>query len=185
MATPTTLPASFVSGAVLTAAQMNNLRGAFRVLQVVSTTKTDTWSATVNVGTTSAITGFTVSITPSSTDSKVLIIYHANLVWYTTNYATEMILTRGGTAIAGATGDAAGNRKRITTIQASYGGHAGIYLDSPATTSATTYGFLAGHVNTNAADTNTLYLNRTFSDPDLATSGYRAASTITALEISA
>jgi len=34
MATPTSLPASFTSGQVLTAAQMNNLRGGFRVLQV-------------------------------------------------------------------------------------------------------------------------------------------------------
>jgi hypothetical protein len=31
MATPTNLPASFVSGAILTAAQQNDLRGAFRV----------------------------------------------------------------------------------------------------------------------------------------------------------
>ena len=40
MATPTTLPAAFVSGAILTADQMNNLRGAFRVLQVVTSTAT-------------------------------------------------------------------------------------------------------------------------------------------------
>jgi hypothetical protein len=38
MATPTTLPASFVAGNILTAAQLNNLRGAFRVLQVVQAT---------------------------------------------------------------------------------------------------------------------------------------------------
>ena len=44
MATPTTLPATFVAGNVLTAAQMNDLRGAFRVLQIVSTTKTDTFT---------------------------------------------------------------------------------------------------------------------------------------------
>jgi hypothetical protein len=33
MATPTNLPATFVAGNVLTAAQQNGLRGAFRVLQ--------------------------------------------------------------------------------------------------------------------------------------------------------
>jgi hypothetical protein len=38
MAAVTPLPATFVSGDVLTAAQMNDLRGAFRVLQVVSAT---------------------------------------------------------------------------------------------------------------------------------------------------
>ena len=36
MATPTTLPATFVSGNVLEALQLNDLRGAFRVLQTVS-----------------------------------------------------------------------------------------------------------------------------------------------------
>ena len=40
MATPTNLPASFVAGAILTAAQQNDLRGAFRVLQVVQGTTT-------------------------------------------------------------------------------------------------------------------------------------------------
>jgi hypothetical protein len=38
MATPTTLPASFVAGSILTAAELNDLRGAFRVLQVVNAT---------------------------------------------------------------------------------------------------------------------------------------------------
>ena len=46
MATPTTLPASFTAGQVLTAAQMNDLRGAFRVLQVVQATKANTFSTT-------------------------------------------------------------------------------------------------------------------------------------------
>jgi hypothetical protein len=36
MATPTALPTAFVAADVLTAANMNLLRGAFRVLQVVS-----------------------------------------------------------------------------------------------------------------------------------------------------
>jgi hypothetical protein len=44
MATPTTLPATFVAGNVLEAEQLNDLRGAFRVLQTVSTTKTDTFT---------------------------------------------------------------------------------------------------------------------------------------------
>jgi hypothetical protein len=40
MAAVTTLPAAFVAGNVLTAAQLNNLRGAFRVLQVVQSITT-------------------------------------------------------------------------------------------------------------------------------------------------
>jgi hypothetical protein len=38
MATPTNLPATQTTGNVLTAAYMNDLRGAFRVLQVVQGT---------------------------------------------------------------------------------------------------------------------------------------------------
>ena len=70
MATPTTLPASFTAGQVLTAAQMNNLRGAFRVLQVVQgTTSTGaTVASVVWVDTT-----LTATITPSSTSSLILV----------------------------------------------------------------------------------------------------------------
>jgi hypothetical protein len=184
MATPTTLPATFVSGNVLTAAQMNDLRGAFRVLQVVSTTKTDTFSATVAIGTTTALTGFTVTITPSSTSSKILITYDALLIWGNTNYGMKAILTRGGTAIAGATGDAAGNRTRISSLGQN-GTQSFTFLDSPSTTSATTYGLIIGHTNTNAADSNVVYLNRYGTDTDSAQNGWRSASTITAMEISA
>ncbi len=71
MATPTTLPAAFVSGAVLTADQMNNLRGAFRVLQVVSAT---TATAVTNNTNVQADTGLTATITPQSTSSKILVM---------------------------------------------------------------------------------------------------------------
>jgi len=72
MATPTSLPATFVAGNVLTAAQMNDLRGAFRILQVVSTTKTDTFTTTSTSFT--DVTGMSVTITPTATSSKVLVL---------------------------------------------------------------------------------------------------------------
>lgn len=71
MATPTTLPAAFVSGDILTAAQMNNLRGAFRILQVVQGT-TSTGATTASV--TWVDTTLTATITPSSTSSLILIM---------------------------------------------------------------------------------------------------------------
>ena len=71
MATPTTLPATFVSGAVLTAAQQNDLRGAFRVLQVVSTVT----GTTVDSSSTSfAPTTLAATITPTATSSKILVL---------------------------------------------------------------------------------------------------------------
>ena len=78
MATPTTLPASFTAGQVLTASQMNNLRGAFRVLQVVSTTKTDTYTDSSASGTLTTVTGLSATITPSATTSKILIYVTLN-----------------------------------------------------------------------------------------------------------
>jgi len=187
MATPTSLPATFVAGNVLTAAQMNNLRGAFRVLQVVSAVKTDTFSATVAVGATTAITGFTATITPSSTSSQVLAFYAVQLA-HSNNAVTLTRLTRGGTAIAGATGDAAGNRQRISGTGTGNNYANGMttfaYLDSPASTSALTYGVIVGHSNTNGADSNIIYLNRSTTDTD-STSFYRAASSFVLMEISA
>lgn len=181
MATPTTLPATFVAGNVLTAAQMNDLRGAFRVLQVVSTTKTDTFSASTS-NTFTDITGLSVSITPSATSSKILVL--ASVVGSaTSNGVANIQLIRGSTAIC--IGDAASTRPRATTstdsnsldqvVPASIN-----FLDSPATTSATTYKLA---VNT-GDNSGTAYINRTLSDGDSIYQG-RYASTITVMEISA
>jgi hypothetical protein len=135
MATPTTLPAAFVAGDVLTAAQMNNLRGAFRVLQVVYFEYT---GAQVNTSSsTFSDTGITATITPSSTSSKVLVITnHAGCFKNSSNTNHQINLLRGSTLIApigrfgGQTGDSG---------ESGYGTVNSIILDSPATTSATTY----------------------------------------------
>ena len=52
-----------------------------KVLQVVSTTKSDVTSSTSTSY--ADITGMAVSITPSSTSSKILVIYGINAVSYT------------------------------------------------------------------------------------------------------
>ena len=136
MATPTTLPATFTAGQVLTAAQQNALRGAFRVLQVVSaTTSTPTASST----TTYADTTLTVTITPTSSSSKILILVDQN----------------GGYKSAGNLGSAVNCKLlRSATDISSFGLEVGynalaqelilgymsaVILDSPATTSAVTY----------------------------------------------
>ena len=136
MATPTTLPATFTAGQVLTAAQMNNLRGAFRVLQVVS--------ASYSTGTTSSSstfvdTGLTATITPSSTTSKILVIAVQEGVSKNTGNAANCVdiqLLRGSTVIqATATGVGYTNTDSVLIV----GSTTAITLDSPATTSATTY----------------------------------------------
>jgi hypothetical protein len=135
MATPTTLPATFVAGNVLTAAQMNDLRGAFRVLQVVQGT---TSTAVSNSTSTYADTGLTATITPSSTSSKVLVLVNHNVCTKTdgnTANSLNLKLLRGATDI-----------KTICTalgftnsLLINYFNASATVFDSPNTTSATTY----------------------------------------------
>ena len=110
-------------------------------LQVVSVHKSDTFSY---YGTTFLdVTGLSLSITPSSTSSKILVTGQI-LLGSSTGF-TYIRLVRDSTAIN--IGDAASNRPRITaqfpydSAEGQYGvvGTPIMYLDSPSTTSATTY----------------------------------------------
>ena len=160
MATPTALPASFTAGQVLTAAQQNALRGAFRILQVVSVFKADAFSMT---GTTyTDVTGLSASITPQSSSSQIICMGQIN----TSTASTEQVfgqLLRGATVIGNGTGGSSING--ITT-----GGSASntamntspiFFVDSPATTSATTYKIqiktggagIVGYINRRHLDT--------------------------------
>jgi hypothetical protein len=130
MATPTNLPASFTSGNVLTAAQMNDLRGAFRILQVVSATTT---TLTATASTTWVDTTLTASITPQSTSSKILVIPSHSLYNFTAGTGGGLRIDRSGTVIlthADCGLNTGGNAVTQWMTQ---------YLDSPATTSALTY----------------------------------------------
>ena len=134
MATPTNLPASFVSGAILTAAQQNDLRGAFRVLQVIySTTAAFTTFATTTYGD----SNLTATITPQSTDNQILVLaFNNGCVRGAEDSGNELNLriVRGATPIFevlsfGATGTAL---LQLGTVPMQV-------LDSPASTSALTY----------------------------------------------
>ena len=130
MATPTNLPASFVTGAVLTAAQQNDLRGAFRILQVVqgtSTTPTSTTSASF------VDTSLSATITPQSSSSKIFAMITQTVFVSALATDTTFILVRGSTTVATNVFVAYGAQSSNVAIWALN------YLDSPATTSATTY----------------------------------------------
>lgn len=149
------------------------------VIQVASTTKTDTTSAT------SAsyvdITGMSVSITPTSTSSKVMVLVSIQGA-ATSNGSMYVRLMRDSTAIS--IGDAAGSRTRASfgsdtnaTTDYAYSGSIN-FLDSPATTSSVTY-----KLQWNSGDTGgTVYLNRGSGDADNLYYG-RYASSITVMEI--
>ena len=165
MAAVTTLPAAFVANTVLTAAQQNALRGAFRVLQVVNATT----SSRVNTATTTYVTtGLTATITPSSADSKILILVsQAGCGKEGADTQLSLKLYRGASSILTFENYACSNGAATNNY---IGGCSTTYLDSPATTSATTY---------------TTYQNSLANLSLTSTQANSATSTITLMEISA
>ena len=152
------------------------------VLQVVSTTKTDTFSATPGAGVFTDITGLSVAITPISTTSKILVTFSTN-VSASAASTTGVRLMRDSTAIS--IGDAAGSRPLATTGGAGNEGAtwngdvlASSFLDSPSTTSSITYKL---QITGNASAVQ--YVNRKARDNDSTTDDYRMASHITVTEI--
>lgn len=130
MATPTNLPSTFVTGNILTAANMNNIRGAFRILQVVQGSTTTLATSTTS---TYADTTLTATITPQSSSSLVLVMAAQNI--YTGGASTGLGLrvVRGSTTI-----------DQSLDLGFSTGGtsllHATLLvLDNPATTSPVVY----------------------------------------------
>jgi hypothetical protein len=174
---------AFVNAAKLASGAARSNFGAGAVLQVVSATKTDTFSS-ASYNTWVDVTGLSVSITPASTSNKILVV--TNVVYGGTSLSTGLTLRclRGATAIG--SGDAAGSRST------GFGGteeigNVGIYqtyaaplihLDSPSTTSSTTYKIQL-LLNDNYP---TAVINRTGYDSD-ALQMPRLSSSITVLEI--
>ena len=173
-----TLPTA--NGTVLTTANVSSNLPAGSVLQVVSATKTDTASFTSS--TFSDVTGLSVSITPSSSSNKILILVNVNGSWQNGITKIGGRLMRDSTAIA--IGDAAGSRTRLTSeLYFGVNGDTFIpmsmnYLDSPSTTSATTYKWQANSMD----NAGTVYINKAYVDGDATYVG-RGVSTITVMEI--
>lgn len=151
-----------------------------KVLQVVQTVKTDTF--TTSSSSYVDVTGLSATITPSSASSKVLAIF--TVQGQGTNGAGIAMLAslRDSTLIG--VGDAAGSRSRCsanlyTANNDVMESASWAVLDSPNTTSAVTY-----KVQMRAPSSTTIYLNRTQSDTDNAAFG-RASSSITLMEVPA
>ena len=112
-----------------------------KILQVISTTKTDQFSSTA-VQSFTDITGLSVDITPSATSSKILVMASVCFGLDISHSTVVLRFVRDSTAIAIA--DADNNRPRGTfTSQPMNDGYmanaVGIHLDSPSSTSQLTY----------------------------------------------
>jgi hypothetical protein len=104
-----------------------------RVLQVVSAVFTSTFSTT---STSDTASGLSASITPSSSNSKIFISFTgitatANLAAY---WGAFSIYRNGSTRLAGGQAGVVGTSNSTFRVQSALS-----YLDSPATTSSTTY----------------------------------------------
>ena len=150
------------------------------IIQIVQTVKTDTFSA--NTGSSFVdITGMTVTITPQSASNKILIIPSINLA-ANQSHRHGFIIVRGSTNIHIA--DSASNRTRSTAFQGNPPTSVNSYhycvpfLDSPNTTSATTYKLQCRGEGSNTD----IFVNRGESDPD-AGDRLRGASSMTAMEV--
>ena len=153
------------------------------VVQAKTATKTDTQSTSSNSFT--DITGLSVSITPSSTNSKILVI--CTVCMSSTFYWNPVRVLRDSTQINAP--DAAGsNRLLANSVQTTP--YANTYvlmtlpitvLDSPSSTSALTYKAQYAVLNVSGQ---TAWVNKTSRDNDNA-NGYdpRGSSSITVMEI--
>ena len=159
--------------------------GAGKILQVVSTTKTDTFSEQVAGGAFSA-DAITVSITPSNASNKIFITCFINMGCQNAVEGKFQIF-KAGSVLTGATGDASGTNTRVTAMSDAVDGTgqqtnvAGQFLDTAGGTSAITYSIRLGHGSTG---TKTIYLNRSHGNTS-GTADSRATTTITVMEVAA
>ena len=141
-----------------------------KILQVLQTVKTDTFSS--SSGTMVDITGLSVSITPSAATSKILVT--CAFVVGTNASTVEINLVRDSTDIGQSTGGTSNQTLSYITSSNESGNQNIVFLDSPNTTSATTY-----KVQARNASSLTFYVGRS------GVSDRRAISTITVMEVSA
>lgn len=148
-------------------------------------TSTLTTASTVAVtAATFSDTGLTVSITPSSASSTVLIWGYISVSTAGGNNAAHLRLVRGSTAICVATDAQA---SQLSASMSWYNAGQTIdtfaipfsFVDSPATTSSTTY-----KIQFTSGATQNMYVNRSVTDTNNNTFAHYA-STITAQELSA
>ena len=150
------------------------------IIQVVSTFKNDTFTTTSTSWT--DITGLSVTITPSTTSSKILVTVDCKIG--NEGNGAYIKLVRDSTDIY--KGDAQSGK--LACLHQTYGGSdtgegqyglafmGGTFLDSPSTTSQVTYA-----VQWLREGSGTIYINRNSSD----SSDYvgRTASSITVMEV--
>ena len=152
------------------------------IKQVISATKTDTFSTTATINSPSPVTGLSVTITPSSASNKILITGHLGMGYTSGGTQCYALLARNGTIIGG--GAASGSRAGGVIARAYVPDNGSMittafeFLDSPATTSAVVYQIYLG-----TEGASTVYLGQCAADPN-SLQGSHPSSSITVQEVS-
>ena len=186
-----TAPTAVTAGDALTASGQNILVNndiAMRAAAVNIQSTCLTTATTVGAGAASTwydFTGFTVTITPTASNSKIL-VFGQVLCGSAAGALTFIKMLRGSTDISVGTGS-------LGSRLACHSGAIGMndandnwahvvpfsFLDSPSTTSATTY-----KLQVQVHNASQIYMNRTYADGDVSYQP-RGVSTITAIEVPA
>ena len=165
-----------------------NLTGisAGKILQVQSTTRTDTFSESIAANT-GAISGdaITVNITPSNASNKIFLIAHLSIGLSNDN-EVNWAFYKDGSVLSGAIANADGNRQRRTSAgdvrwTGTHNTTGGQYLDTAGGTSQITY---SCRLSTGNNGTVTIYLNRSHTNDNYAYD-FKTISTLTAMEVEA
>ena len=162
--------------------------GGGGIIQVVSVSKTDTYSST-STTTAQDVTGLTVNITPTSSTSKLLIHVHVATTGSTNWGGQGLLLAKvdSGTTTYPFRGDAIGSSMRATFPVHGYtptSGYplplTGSFLDTAGSTNTLTYKIQHQDLNTN----NAIYINRETHGTGAAGHSI-STSGITVMEVSA
>jgi len=157
------------SGGTATASSLG-IGGVGKIGQIQHTLYSTTHSQSISANTDTAVTGVTVNITPTSTDSKIFLFGRLFCEISHSGLENQMVFFFRDTTKIGA-GTTAGSRNTGLSMVAmgNYGTDASttpdttnfFHIDSPSSTSEITY--KVGYITNTAG---TLYVNRSVSDGD-------------------
>lgn len=151
IASPLTLPGAMTAGGAIAmatnkitglgAATTNGDAVRYEQLQakaglIAQMVQGTTTSATTTSSTTYTDTALTATITPGSASSKIKITCHGTLTPGNANSNMFVTIARGGAALSGVNGFSSTLQNGTTSIVVPW---AAVYLDAPASTSATVY----------------------------------------------
>ena len=159
--------------------------GGGGIIQVKQSVLTSAAYQNIDAGANYDWSNLTCTITPTRSDSKIMITSMLSLVGES-GHPFALKIKRNGSYVSGARGDSSGSMELVTTgiptqsNDYTLGNVFVQYLDSPASTSAQTYMYTINH-GSNAQ--RAIYINKTDQD----TNSYqfsRGISTMTLMEIS-